>query len=758
MQINQLIARLEPDELAQLLIRHRLDPHSTNVEQLPDIMAHRGHLHGVLTELNQTELTIIRWLAQQEGLRASWDHLVDTINHRLTDVMVHNLLQNLKLYGLLDYEAHEGTGWVATYEAVATSTAVSQGISLNSALTGLTTEMLAAICTRLSISPVPKAKADRLRAIESVHANHDRLHVTLRNLSKEARELFEWIHARGGVADHTALSVKLKDGYYFAISYVSRALTGYGATNAAHGSPFIELLERALVVGVSAYGNNWGYASYFAIPGEVITAYSGTSVFDTVSLLPPPLETVTPVRTSVPNQTTLLRDLAHIRAFIALGRVEWRQDGEPYARSLQTLSKLIKAPTKDYGFTLWKLALQVPLVYAGGYGNDGFEVMDFDPEVTPDDLIRNLIDGWVEAGDQAMMLGTLPGSEPEARVLTLLRQIPADTWVTRESFSRLLAFCWPLVFPTPGSGAATVAGDWSTLYATMLSQGHDESGNEAFQVVSSALEVVCPSDIEGPPMLPAWDTSWVVQPDRTVIAPPNAHPDAILDLWSVAEITDNQGASIFRVTPDSISAALNRGMTPAEVEAVFRRHSRTPLPATIERVIQDQGRRYGQVRVGAASTYLQVDDPAVLDEIAHSAKLSKLRIQILAPTVGIVLNADDPAVMTALRKAGYLPVSAGPTATPTVGGTSQPIILHPKFGGNGLVGVILEAIRDTRLIRARWTEPHGQTESRVLEPESIQQTILVAYDAETGEPWDLDLTTVVSVTLLSAKEAEKYYL
>src|SRR5215212_3688502 len=82
------------------------------------------------------------------------------------------------------------------------------------------------------------------------------------------------------------------------------------------------------------------------------------------------------------------------------------------------------------------------------------------------------------------------------------------------------------------------------------------------------------------------------------------------------------------------------------------------MPATIERIIRDQSQRYGQVRVGPASSYLQVDDPDVLDEIVRNAKLNKLKIHAIAPTVAVVQGVDDETILANLRRSGYLPTSA----------------------------------------------------------------------------------------------------
>ena len=331
--------------------------------------------------------------------------------------------------------------------------------------------MLHAMCQKLSIAPIPTTKAKRIEVITRCLTDHRFLVFLIASLPDESKELFEWISDRGGMADHNALAGKLGEGYYAAMSYVSRALTGWGATNAAKASPFIDLLERALVAGVSAYGNSWGYASYFAIPSDVATAYAGTSIFDTAPLVPPQLVSANPTETRLPNMTTLLRDLSHLRAFISLGRAEWRQDGEPYARSLQTLSKLISGPTKDYGSTLWKLAMEVPVVIPSGDREGGYIAADLSG-ARPDNLIRSLIQGWSEEPINSYYSDQYLPRDTHRRVLSLLPSLPLDVWIDRESFESLLSFFWPLLFNAKvKSSNKHISGEWAALYATVLGEG-----------------------------------------------------------------------------------------------------------------------------------------------------------------------------------------------------------------------------------------------------------------------------------------------
>jgi len=60
------------------------------------------------------------------------------------------------------------------------------------------------------------------------------------------------------------------------------------------------------------------------------------------------------------------------------------------------------------------------------------------------------------------------------------------------------------------------------------------------------------------------------------------------------------------------------------------------------------------VRVGAATSYLRSDDPALLAEVLQARALSRLKLRRLAPTV-LVTSIDAATVTSTLQAAGYLP-------------------------------------------------------------------------------------------------------
>lgn len=248
------------------------------------------------------------------------------------------------------------------------------------------------------------------------------------------------------------------------------------------------------------------------------------------------------------------------------------------------------------------------------------------------------------------------------------------------------------------------------------------AAHQALLTPGSALE-------EG--VLPPWDDGWIVQPDRSIVTPPNAHPDAQVDLWQVAQLESSQGASVFRVTAESIAAALNRGMKPDAIRKLFRTHSRVPLPPTVERLIDDQAKRYGRVKVGTAQTYVQVDDPALLEELRRHSKLKKLEWRDMAPGVAFVVSTDPGTVLTTLRQAGYLPVLEEPTGSRR--DTSSKGRVRER---DETLRTIRLAIRDDLTLATTWID-RGRPCSAELEPIDLHGRELHALNLDSVDDEEL---------------------
>ena len=758
-----------------MLLERRLGPNAVALDNqaLVSQMTHPTSLAQALLELNFGQLLLLRWLGTRPNLEATWSDLIQAIGDRLTPELRDAYLLDLRLWGLADYHPAQRGGFFATYPAVIAHLPTRRGVRAQQQLAGLTSDMLPRIAGALGLKNVPSRKEERLRLIMGTLAEAGSCRAVVERLSPEARSLFAWVREHDGwvtaqqMQERSPLPRTIYAGGYGLLDRF-----WHPVAKGAKLDPLSELVRCALVLPVSAYPGSWYGPSAYAIPEEVEMAYSGRTLLDSGPLQPPPLVSAEGVTGTVPNPTSLMRDVIHLVGFVAAGRCEWRQDGGPYKRSLVALGKILGSPNGDYPEMLWEMAAAAQLVLPTFRPGAGFQATT-GIDATPRQLLDGLLLGWIEAGRRAAQPGVAAGVAEAARVrlLQLLQIVPADVWILKVSIEEWLRFHWPVIFrsdlqplhlavPDPGI---------ASLGNLLLARGSTSDGLEAVMIPATHQQLLTPAEPDAPAdssgtadgALPPWDESWVVQPDRSIVAPPNASPHALLDIWKVAQLESNQGASVFRLTADSIAAALNRNLTPAEIRTLLEKRSRVPLPPTVERLIDDQGKRYGRIKVGAAQTYVKVDDPALLAELRRDKRLQKLDWRDVAPGVAFVGGRDPSAVLDTLRKAGYLPVmdQARPTKVVPSAGASAPARRRKppnreSSEANGILRLARTALREERLLYVTWSDGadlrDGELEIIDLHGREIHannlddgEEVLVSVDAiveaELGDPIDDDI-------------------
>lgn len=733
MQLIDLLKRLSPEDLAALGRRRGIE--TTKVPDLGVLtgqLASRQSLATILCDLDAFQLAVLRWLSTQPGYSASWDTLVDTIGGRVDGEYLIAEIQELRLCGLIDFDPSTGQGFIATYAAVPTALP-SRDIRLRDHFAQHDSDSLRRICTYLGLKRPPTTRDARLDLIVNTLADPGLCRAIVHQLPEQSRALFDWVVAEGGRVGLDEAQKRPGGGRAarFAGTYVYHGRYDYSE------DPLTLLLRKALLIPLGQY-----YFTDLAVPREVAAALTDQSPFDATPLVPPPLQ-AGPAPDSlpagvVPHPLSLLRDLAHLVGFVGAERCEWRQDGQPYQRSLQALGKVLKNPDRNYADVLWEIAVKARLVRPGRPGG-GYTAAGFG-KGQPITAFQGLLDSW-------------PGGFlASQRLMGYLLAIPPETWIDKESFQQLLGFMRPELFGSRGSVSTVVgSGGWATLCRLVVAEvvGPDEAPAimvpGVVQAAATASRQPNARQEEGAG-LPPWDETWVVQPDRTVVAPPNAHPQALQELWQVAELESNQGASIFRVTPASMAAALNRGLSPEQIKRLLKRRSKAPIPATVERLIADQGEHYGRIRLGAAQTYVQTDDPALLDELLESRKLAELRWQRLAPTIAVIDNSGAPAALQALRRAGYLPVlepSDGRSPSPNGSGTSP----SNKEYYRELIATV-QAIAETALaIEIQWRAGSRLRKARVLPTEVIGRKLLACRE-DNFDDVEIPLDAVIDYRVL----------
>lgn len=161
-----------------------------------------------------------------------------------------------------------------------------------------------------------------------------------------------------------------------------------------------------------------------------------------------------------------------------------------------------------------------------------------------------------------------------------------------------------------------------------------------------------------------------LQPDRTVIAPGPLRPDVEVRLRQVADLTHRAIASEYRITEQSLTRALQAGMTARQIHSLLTNISLARVPQPVAYLIGDLAERYGQVRVrsyGSGASVRALTDE-LTDQLRVDASLRPLRLR--AGTEGLTTALSAPTVLSTLRESRYPAVLENPDGTP-VAATAQ---------------------------------------------------------------------------------------
>ncbi|RKN41734.1 helicase-associated domain-containing protein [Streptomyces hoynatensis] len=158
------------------------------------------------------------------------------------------------------------------------------------------------------------------------------------------------------------------------------------------------------------------------------------------------------------------------------------------------------------------------------------------------------------------------------------------------------------------------------------------------------------------PLLPEPLDHFLLQADLTAVAPGPLTRELRQAMAAAADVESKGGATVYRFTPDSVRRALDSGWSPARLHAFLAEHSRTPVPQPLGYLVDDVARRHGQLRVGAAGSYLRCEDDALLTQLLADRRCAGLRLRRLVPTV-LISQAPPDTLLDRLRELGFAPAA-----------------------------------------------------------------------------------------------------
>lgn len=148
----------------------------------------------------------------------------------------------------------------------------------------------------------------------------------------------------------------------------------------------------------------------------------------------------------------------------------------------------------------------------------------------------------------------------------------------------------------------------------------------------------------------------IIQSDLTAVAQGPLEAAVASTLRLLADQESRGGGAVYRFSPSSIRRGFDSGWAAAEIGDWLLRHSSTGVPQPLRYLIDDVARQHGTVRVGAAASYLRVEDPAQQAAILAHPEAARLQLRSIAPGV-LVSAAGADEVVEALRRLGLKPAA-----------------------------------------------------------------------------------------------------
>lgn len=254
-----------------------------------------------------------------------------------------------------------------------------------------------------------------------------------------------------------------------------------------------------------------------------------------------------------------------------------------------------------------------------------------------------------------------PAPAERARVLHALSQLAAGTGPGETALPEVVRWFSPVWFSRAGSTPVTetvaearllglVVGTSATTAARHLASHGPTQAPHGADAVSA--EDLVPTLSEA---LPDPVSEVIVQADLTILAPGPLLPDLAAEFALLAEVESAGAATTYRVTETSLRRALDAGRTAAGLRELLARTSLTPIPQSLDYLIEDIARRHGRLRVGTALSFIRCDDPSLVAQVLSSPAAESCALRAVAPTV-LISQARALDVVDALREHGFAPV------------------------------------------------------------------------------------------------------
>lgn len=534
----------------------------------------------------------------------------------------------------------------------------------------INTNRLATACRRMGIKP-GLTKAERAEALQQALRDPDAVAHSLSTAGPEARRMFERIVElttvdRYGFADtdepagYVPLDRLVREesrDYWAASRDLVTAFSGRSVS-----TPVGELIERALI----STSHGWGDQLWLYLD---VAHTQGLSLGP--ALVPPPVIDGSPVHETPTAPTRVVAQLGDVVAYLGDHPVEGKKSGDRRApvSTWRSAAKATAIP-KELGVLLGGLAADLGLIYARALPARGRGRKVERPVqwlANPRRLAAfgqldvgtrwlSIVDHWLGGGRDE---DAYANSVKRSVTMSVLASLPDGEAIAVDDF---------VAFATRRHLALSDVNELKGQLVAAASLGLIGDPEVPGLTAAGRAAIVGADAVNQ--LLGGGARTFLVQPDHSVMAPPDLAPDVAATLMRYADLESEGGASVWRLSARRLAQAAPT-TSPEEVQAFLSDGSSVPIPDAVLRFVGDAMGSVSPVTVTEVGCVITAADPVV---ITDAARHKTAKLTVVAPGVATSPLAAS-RVRDVLATKGIVLASSVANATVTV--------LHPPGSAHG---------------------------------------------------------------------------
>jgi hypothetical protein len=378
-----------------------------------------------------------------------------------------------------------------------------------------------------------------------------------------------------------------------------------------------------------------------------------------------------------------------------------------------------------------------------------------------------VLDGWLnldrlpsrsaENGNHALGLeAEAPGaSSIRSLIMILARDAGLGTAVDLTTLAAAASWHRPRLRRSLGEAQRLVEWVWSEA---------GRLGLAALEAVSSFTIMINTEDPMPERLIDLFPTpieEIIVQADLTAVAPGPLTSQVAQDLRLLAQQESRGAGGVFRFSADSLRGAYDAGWSSAQIFEWLSRHSTTGIPQPLAYLVEDVARRHGSVRVGTATSYVRLDDPADAAALLRHPSAMAYRLRELAP--GVLAAAAEPEeLFELLRDLGHRPTveddrgrtrtapaelrARTPAAAPDPFSASAAAeLLLAREAASSAADELAQATRDARPVHVAFVSSDGSPSERELRPLELAAGTVRGVDRHSAQVVSIPLSRISAV-------------